>query len=63
MKTLKGYSYSSKCNYFIYFVNGYEFEISGELAYNGKRKRFEHVHEGPRGGKILVYWTEKQKEY
>ena len=60
MKTKRGTRYN-KMNYFEYEVNGKEYWTQGELYYNKKKERYEHIHEGPRGGEVLIFWTEKER--
>lgn len=61
MKTKRGNSYNN-ANYFTYEINGKEYWVQGELYYNDSKKRYEHTHVGPRGGEILIFWTEREKE-
>lgn len=56
MKTIKGTTLDTQTNYFEYEVGGASFWVQGELAYNEKKKRFEHEHIGVRGGVYLIYW-------
>ena len=44
-------------NVFEYEINGKQFSIQGELYYNKKRERYEHIHVGPRGGEYLIWWN------
>ena len=60
MKTKRGKSYN-KTDYFEYEVNGKEYWVQGELYYNKKKERYEHIHEGSRGGEVLIFWTEKER--
>lgn len=30
------------------------------MYYNKKKQRYEHEHIGKRGGKTLIFWTEKE---
>lgn len=43
-------------NVMIYEVNGKEFTVNGEFFYDEKKKRFEHVHIGVRGGTYLIIY-------
>lgn len=43
-------------NYFEYEINGKVYWIQGELYYNKKKERYEHIHVGPRGGEYLIWW-------
>lgn len=43
-------------DYFEYEVNGKEFWVQGDLYYNKKKERYEHIHTGPRGGEYLIWW-------
>lgn len=61
MRTKRGNSYNKRY-YFDYEVNGKYFWVQGDLFYNDKKHRYEHVHVGPRGGEILIFWTEREKE-
>ena len=44
-------------NVFEYEINGKQFSIQGELYYNKKKERYEHIHVGPRGGEYLIWWN------
>lgn len=59
MKTKRGNSYN-KAMYFDYYVNGKYYWVQGEMYYNKKRKRYEHEHIGARGGRTLIFWTERE---
>ena len=59
MKTVKGTDYNLRTEYFEYKINGKPKWVQGELYYNKKKERFEHVHIGPRGGETLVVWYHK----
>lgn len=56
MKTIKGESFDLRSGYFDYYFKKQMFWVQGELAYNEKKKRFEHEHIGVRGGRYLIYW-------
>jgi hypothetical protein len=56
MRTYKGESLDTKTMYYDYFFKGQMYWVQGELYYNEKKKRFEHIHLGPRGGKYLIIW-------
>lgn len=43
-------------NIFEYEINGKQYSIQGELYYNKKKERYEHIHVGPRGGEYLIWW-------
>jgi|GEM_PF-1553287 len=43
-------------NVFEYEINGKQYSIQGELYYNKKKERYEHIHVGPRGGEYLIWW-------
>ena len=42
--------------YFEYRVGNKEYWVQGELYYNESKCRYEHEHEGPRGGRYLIVW-------
>lgn len=48
-------------DHFEYEVNGKEYWVQGELYYNKKKERYEYIHEGSRGGEVLIFWTEKER--
>ncbi len=54
MKAIKG-TYRNG-NYFEYMVGKMTYYIQGELYWNRSKNRLEHIHEGVRGGKSLIYW-------
>jgi hypothetical protein len=56
MRTYKGESLNTKAMYYDYFFKGQMHWVQGELYYNKEKKRFEHTHFGPRGGKYLIIW-------
>lgn len=56
MKTKRGNSYNRSA-YFDYFINGKYVWVQGELHYNERKSRYEHIHIGKRGGETLIYWT------
>lgn len=60
MRAKRGISYNSM-SYFDYEVNGKYYWVQGELYYNNKKNRYEHVHIGARGGETLIFWTEKER--
>lgn len=60
MRAKRGNSYN-KSMYFDYEINGKYFWIQGELYYNKKKSRYEHIHIGKRGGETLIFWTEREK--
>ncbi len=43
-------------DYFEYQVGNKEYWVQGELYYNERKERYEHEHEGPRGGRYLIVW-------
>lgn len=53
-RTIKG-TYRNR-DYFEYRIGNNEYWIQGELYYNRKKERYEHIHEGPRGGEYLIVW-------
>lgn len=59
MKAKRGNSYN-RSMYFDYSVNGKYYWVQGEMYYNRKKQRYEHEHIGKRGGKTLIFWTEKE---
>jgi hypothetical protein len=58
MKTIKGYSKDTKTNFFDYYFKKKMFWVQGELLYNEKKKRYEHIHIGKRGGEYLIVWND-----
>lgn len=59
IRAQRGESYN-KNQYYDYYVNGKYYWVQGELYYNNDRKRYEHIHTGKRGGKLLIFWTKKE---
>lgn len=57
MKIIKGESFNTRTMYFDYTFKGQYYWVQGELAYNEKRKRYEHIHIGERGGEYLIVWS------
>lgn len=43
-------------DYFEYQIGNKEYWVQGELSYNRAKERYEHVHEGARGGQYLIVW-------
>lgn len=43
-------------DYFEYRVGNKEYWVQGELYFNESKGRYEHEHEGPRGGRYLIVW-------
>ena len=60
MRTKKGESYDLRSQYFDYSINGVYFWVQGDIYYNEKKKRFEHIHYGKRGGETLIFWTKRE---
>lgn len=58
MKTFKGESIDLRTMHAHYYFKGQMYWVQGELRYNEKRKRYEHIHFGPRGGKYLITWKQ-----
>lgn len=56
MKTIKANFMENHFTWLNYEVNGKDFNVNGDFFYNDKKKRFEHVHIGPRGGEYLVVY-------
>jgi hypothetical protein len=56
MRTTKGTTQDHKVQYYEYAFKGQMYWVQGELAYNTEKKRYEHTHYGPRGGKHLIIW-------
>lgn len=54
IRTIKGTSHSG--DYFEYRIGNKEYWVQGELHYNKREGRYEHEHEGPRGGRYLIVW-------
>ena len=54
IRTIKGTSHNG--DYFEYRIGNTEYWVQGELYYNKRECRYEHEHEGPRGGRYLIVW-------
>lgn len=54
MKVIKGTLRNG--DYFEYEINGKTHWVQGELFYNKKKERFEHIHWGPRNGMTKIVW-------
>lgn len=54
IRTIKGTSHNG--DYFEYQIGNKEYWVQGELYYNKREGRYEHEHEGPRGGRYLIVW-------
>jgi hypothetical protein len=58
MRITKGTTQDHRTQYYEYAFKGQMYWVQGELAYNEKRKRYEHIHYGRRGGKHLIIWKD-----
>lgn len=56
MRITKGTTQDHKAQYYEYDFKGKMYWVQGELEYNTEKKRYEHTHYGPRGGKHLIIW-------
>lgn len=54
IKTIRG-TYRQG-DYFEYRVGNKEYWVQGEVSYNRAKERYEHLHEGARGGQYLIVW-------
>jgi hypothetical protein len=43
---------------FYYAFKGQVQWATGKVNYNEKKKRYEWIHRGPRGGKYLIVWKD-----
>lgn len=56
MKTIKADDMYNKHRVMEFTICGYQNSCTGEFYYNKKKKRYEHIASGPRGGRYLVVW-------
>ena len=61
IRTKRGNSYNKEY-YFTYEINKIEYWVQGDLYYNIKKSRYEHIHVGKKGGETLIFWTKKEFE-